>query len=118
MKQLGFLARWRDWIALLLSTSSSSCLLNGVDGDRIRHKKGLRQGDPLSPLLFILAIDPLQRLFEAAAVADELQPLLVRGALLRVSLYADDAVVFANPQREEVDKILRQLYGFGNATSL
>uniref|UniRef100_A0A453HP32 Reverse transcriptase domain-containing protein n=1 Tax=Aegilops tauschii subsp. strangulata TaxID=200361 RepID=A0A453HP32_AEGTS len=80
MQQLGFPTRWRDWIALLLSTSSSSCQLNGVEGDRIWHRRGLRQGDPLSPLLFILAIDPLQRLFEAATAAGELQLLPVRAA--------------------------------------
>lgn len=32
LQRLGFSARWRDWIALLLSTASSSCLLNGSPG--------------------------------------------------------------------------------------
>lgn len=117
MQRLGFPARWRDWIALLLSTSSS-CLLNGEVGASFCHGRGLRQADPLSPLLFIMAIDPLQRLFDAAASAGVLSPLPIGAARLRVSLYADDAVVFANPQREEVDAILELLRGSGDASGL
>jgi hypothetical protein len=45
---------------LLLSSSSSSVRMNGVQGPWIKHKRGLKQGDPLSPYMFILAIDTLQ----------------------------------------------------------
>jgi len=63
----------------------------------IKHAKGLRQGDPLSPMLFIIAIDPLQRIIEQAARRGFLQTMLPSKAKLRCSLYADDAALFANP---------------------
>jgi hypothetical protein len=51
-----FSSRFCDWTSALLSTASSRVLLNGVAGDPINHGRGLRQGDPLSSLLSVLAI--------------------------------------------------------------
>lgn len=103
---LGFTVRWRDWISLLLSMASSSCLLNGDAGPAIIHRQGLRQGDPLLPLLLIIAIDPLHRLLTAAVNLGICTALPGRGTSMRISLYADDAMIFANPIREEVDSLL------------
>jgi hypothetical protein len=41
-------------------------MLNGILGPKINHMRGLCQGDPLSPYLFILALDMLNRIFEIA----------------------------------------------------
>jgi hypothetical protein len=49
LQAMGFGVRWRRWIATLLSTASSSILMNGQPGKRIRHQRGVRQGDSLSP---------------------------------------------------------------------
>lgn len=116
LEHRGFSTRWRDWLTLLFKTSHSAVLLNGVPGRRINHSRGLRQGDPLSPYLFILAIDTLQRLLELATEDGTLSPLRGRHAKLRLSLYADDAVIFLNPVQREVRALFRILDNFGQAT--
>lgn len=64
MQARGFPGKWMDWIRLLLNTSSSRIVLNGQVSESFQHKQGLRQGDPLSPMLFLLAVDVLQRMIE------------------------------------------------------
>jgi hypothetical protein len=102
----------------LLATSSFNILLNGVPRRRIKHARGLRQGDPLSHMLFILAIDPLHRLIELAASRGLVHPILPRAASLRCSLYADNAAIFANPDRTELHHITQVLNLFGKCSGL
>lgn len=118
LEHRGFSSRWRDWLSMLFKTSHSKVLLNGVAGRRIKHARGLRQGDPLSPYLFILAIDTLQRVLEIATMEGVLSPLRGRHARLRLSLYADDAVIFINPVQSEVTALFSILGNFGEATGL
>jgi hypothetical protein len=67
---------------------------------------------PLSPFLFILVIDSLQYILQRATEEGFLSHLQDRTARLQLSLYADNAAVFVNPVKEEVDtlmKIMRRL---------
>jgi hypothetical protein len=84
----------------------------------IKHERGLRQGDPLSPMLFFLAIDPLQRIIKVAADKGILSPVLPKAANLRCSLYADDAAIFAAPINLEIEHLHRILNFFGGCSGL
>jgi hypothetical protein len=94
LEQYGFGARWKGWVTALLGSATTAVLLNGSRGQWYRHFTGLRQGDLLSPLLFILAMEPLQRLLHLVSTSGLLTPIGSRPVSLRVSLYADDAAVF------------------------
>jgi hypothetical protein len=58
---------WCDWMDAIFQTSKSAILLNNVPERWIELKRGLRQGDPLSPYLYLLMGDLLQRLVQQDA---------------------------------------------------
>jgi hypothetical protein len=105
-------------ISGLLTTSSTQILLNGVPGDSIAHQRGLRQGDPLSPMLFILVMDILSMLVQRAWEEGQLQPLSTKQLKHRISPYADDAVIFLKPDPAFVNLMLDLLQLFGKASGL
>jgi hypothetical protein len=118
LQRLGFGNRWRAWVTALISAASSAVFVNGSKGKFFRHGRGLRQGDPLSPLLFVLAIDPLQKMFDRATQIGLLQPVQHRVVKLWVSLYADDAALFLNPNRQEIQGAMQILAAFAQASGL
>jgi len=118
LEHFGFRHRWRNWVTTLLAASSSSVLLNGARGKWFRHRTGLRQGDPLSPMLFILAMEPLQLMLNKATEQGRLTPICNRKAKLRISLFADDAAIFLNPVSEEVQVVRNILDAFASVSGL
>jgi hypothetical protein len=103
LTHLGFGQTWRDWISSLWCTFSSAFLLNGNLGRRILHYRGVRQGDPLSTMLFQLAMEPLQLLFRKAQEMGLLWKLHPICDAFRVSMNADDAALFLNPTKHDLD---------------
>jgi hypothetical protein len=97
LEHIGFPLRWRDWISVILGSSSTKVLVNGHPGHRICHARGLRQGDPLSPFLSIIVMEVLNTLIAEADRHVVLTPLPDRAVKCQASVYADDLVVFLHP---------------------
>ena len=86
----GFGRRWRSWICGLLSTASTSILINGELAPPFAIGQGVRQGDPVSPALFILAMDALHGMLEWARQRHLLSDLGCDRGVPRASVFADD----------------------------
>jgi hypothetical protein len=72
---MGFLAIWLDWVASLLTTASTWATVKGCLTLKIWHARRLRQGDPLSPMLFLLVMEALNAMIRKADDWSLLQPL-------------------------------------------
>lgn len=118
LRWLGFGRKWLGWVSGLLGIASTRVLVNGIPGALISHRRGLRQGDSLSPMLFILAMDVLNLLLRKAEEVGLFQHLASRGLTQRASFFADDAVVFLRPIKSELTACVALLDDFTEASGL
>ena len=65
MLKMGFSTLWRKWIKECIGTATTSVLVNGSPTDEFSLGRGLRQSDPLSPFLFLLAAEGFHVLMES-----------------------------------------------------
>lgn len=118
LQRRGFPPRFRNWITAIWASSSLRVLINGIPGEPIKLGRGLRQGDSLSLLLFVIAIDPLQQLLDKATDLGLLHRLRGQASTMRTSLYADDAAIFMAPIKEDIQNLAAILANFGEVSGL
>lgn len=99
--RMGFHETWISWIMECVSTVSYSFLINGCPKGKVLPSRGLRQGDPLSPYLFILCTEVLSGLCKVAQENGTLPGVRVsrQSPLVNHLLFADDTMFFckSNP---------------------
>jgi hypothetical protein len=93
MRAKGYPELFLQWVREVLSSGSSSILLNGVPGKSFHCKRGVRQGDPLSPLLFVQGADLLQSLVNWAFHNGMLSLPIPVDADFPIIQYADDTII-------------------------
>jgi hypothetical protein len=115
----GFDERWIRMIRALLTSGSSSVLLNGVPGKKLPCKRGVRQGDPLSPVLFVEGADLLQSMVNHLAQLGQLiPPLSIPGSDFPIVQYADDTLLILQACPVQLLALKELLQSFAAATGL
>jgi hypothetical protein len=94
MGRMGFADGWRRWIKACVFNSSMSVLVNGSPTTDFNVGKGLRQGDPLSPFLFLIVVEGLSGLMSKAVDSNLFHGYKVSNNILFHSLqFADDTII-------------------------
>jgi len=103
---MGFREKWIGWIRHGISSLSFAVLVNGSPTDFFLAFRGLRQGDPLSRLLFLLVMDAFTRMIESTSDAGLICRFSVsRSSMttLKVSrLFGADTIVFCDNDCEQM----------------
>ena len=109
LERCGFSDMWRQWISFCLSTVRFSILINGTPHGFFGSSRRLRQGDPLSPLLFVLVMEAVDRMLDKVVHEGHLfgfsvgVPVSARRSLM-VShlLFANDTLIFCDANIDQM----------------
>ncbi|XP_071740916.1 uncharacterized protein [Rutidosis leptorrhynchoides] len=117
---MGFGNKWKKWIKSCLSSTSISILINGSPTDQLFPERGVRQGDPLSPFLFIIASEGLNFLLNQAVNNSIIQGVNIGSDNITVShlQYADDTIIIGKWNKLEVRNTIKILKNFENLSGL
>ncbi|GKV35665.1 hypothetical protein SLEP1_g43906 [Rubroshorea leprosula] len=104
MSRFGFDKTWRGWILECLQTSSVSVLVNGSPTREFTVSRGLKQGDPLSPFLFLMVAEGLNGLIHSAIRKNLFQGVAVgyNGVSFSHIQFADDTILFGKATESNV----------------
>ena len=107
LERMGFGSKWIRWMNWCISTTSFSVMFNGSPTGFFRSSRGLRQGNPLSPYLFVIGMEVLSCLLKRAVEGNFISGYKLGdrdGGELVIShlLYADDTIIFCEANSKQL----------------
>jgi hypothetical protein len=118
LSAFGFNKDWISWIMNLISSTFFSILVNGVPSQPFSPSRGIRQGDPLSPFLFVIMVEGLGCYIKASIQNGSLQGLPLHGLQPTAShsQFVDDTLLMNTPTMQEAIKLSSILSDFSEAS--
>ena len=118
LAKMGFGDNWRSWIRACLYSARTSVLINGSPTPEFSLGCGLRQGDPLSPFLFILIMEGLHLTLDAATRSQNIRGVTIGETIFSHFFFADDVVILTEWGRNDLESITNSLHSFYLASGL
>ncbi|XP_010530574.2 PREDICTED: uncharacterized protein LOC104807150 isoform X3 [Tarenaya hassleriana] len=119
LKAMSLPPRFTRWIEVCISTPKFSISVNGDLAGYFKGRKGLRQGDPLSPYLFIMAMEILSRMLDRSIMEGKIQPhYRCKSPLISHLSFADDIIIFSKGDVQSLMEVKRVLHDFSNLSGL
>ena len=118
MRKMGFQEKWIQLIMICVKTVSYSVLINGEPKGKITPTRGLHQGDPISPYLFLLVTEGLHGLISKAATSGDIRGISIcrNGLRLTHLFFADDSLLFCRASIQECNHIQTLLATYEQAS--
>ena len=123
LDRMGFGSRWIKWMRACISTVRFFVLVNGSLTGFFDSSRGLRQGDPFSPMLFLLIMEVLSRMLRMTANEGHIKGFhagkaAVLGVCISHLLFADDTILFCDVDPKQLLYIRMILSCFEAVTGL
>ncbi|GJZ69586.1 RNA-directed DNA polymerase, eukaryota, reverse transcriptase zinc-binding domain protein [Tanacetum coccineum] len=119
LRKFGFSERWCRWIQNCLRSSWGSVIVNGSPTEEFQFHKGLKQGDPLSPFLFILIMESLHISFQRVVDMGKFKGIEIDSSMqISHMFYVDDVVFMGQWSNSNIDTIVNVLKCFHRASGL
>eukprot|EP00253_Pinus_taeda_P022901 PITA_22901 len=120
LEAFGFSKQWIKWILALIKSPRYSILVNGAPSAPFSPSRGIRQGDPLSPFLFVILMEGLSRLIakrKADGQIKGLQPIRSCPATTHQQ-FVDDTMLHGTPTVQEAIAYRNILHLFSKASGM
>ncbi|XP_026399921.1 uncharacterized protein LOC113295809 [Papaver somniferum] len=119
LQYFGFCDDFCSLVHQCISTTTLSVMLNGSPCEEFAPTRGIRQGDPLSPYLFILAMEFLSRHLTNAQENKTIPGVKVAALAPAINhlLFADDCLIFTQANTSSVNNLLEVLHMFNSQSA-
>jgi hypothetical protein len=120
LSRCGFCAKWIEWIRVCVFAGNLSVLVNGSPTGEINIQRGLKQGDPLAPFLFLLVVEGFSGVMRRAVDLELFRGFSVGSNPMVIShlQYADDTLCIGEASVENLWALKAILRGFELASGL